>query len=143
MRAVAICGYKKSGKTSLLALVAAALERQGQSVGIIKFCHHPLDKAHTDTFLFSAPNRTVVGAAPGETAFFFPRNIPLPQIAAYIQADALLVEGGKRLGVLPRIVCLKTGARAELAALAGPKEKEKHCGLTLARNSLPDALSWP
>ena len=131
MRTVALCGFKKSGKTSLIALVAAALEQKGLRAGIVKFCHHPLDKAHTDTFQLAAPKRAVIGAAPGETAVFMPWELSLPQMAASIQADALLVEGGKKLGILPRILCLKTGDREEFAALAGSREGSPR-GLTLA-----------
>lgn len=113
MKAVGIVGYKKSGKTTLTAKLADALEARGRTVAIAKFTHHGLDKDGTDTATFAAPNRTVIGLGPDETAIFWGGKRYLIDLFPLAQADILLVEGGKDLTWLPRILCLKSESEAE------------------------------
>jgi molybdopterin-guanine dinucleotide biosynthesis protein B len=107
MRTVGIVGFKKSGKTALTALVAESLERRRLTVGIIKFSHHSLDKQNTDTFWLMRPGRVVAGCCPDEAAIFWSRPVPAKELAAFMDVDVLLVEGGKRYGDWPRILCLR------------------------------------
>ncbi len=113
MKAVGIVGYKKSGKTTLTALLAETLERRGKRVAIAKFTHHGLDKDGTDTGSFAAPGRTVIGLGPEESAIFWGEKRYLTDLLPLVQADILLVEGGKDLTWLPRILCLKSAADAD------------------------------
>lgn len=122
MRAVAVAGLKKSGKTSLMGLLAEALERQGHSVAIIKYSHRPLDIANSDTFWLMRQGRTVVAASPEETALFRSRSMPLGEMLPMLGADVLLVEGGENRELLPRILCLRDGSDEEWNALESHDE---------------------
>ncbi len=113
MQAVSIVGYKKSGKTTLTAKLADALEARGKRVAIAKFTHHGLDKEGTDTATFAGQNRTVIGLGPEEAAVFWGEKKYLIDLLPLVQADILLVEGGKDLTWLPRILCLNSASEAE------------------------------
>lgn len=107
MQAISIVGYKSSGKTTLTALLADALEKKGRRVAIIKYTHHPLDKQHVDTSRLMRPHRTVVGLSPEESAVFWSAPRTAHSMLPLLDADVLLVEGGKQNGWLPRILCSK------------------------------------
>jgi len=113
MRAVSIIGFKNSGKTTLTALLAGILERRGLRVAIAKHAHSGLDKPGTDSACLRAPGRTVLALSEGECALFYGETRRLADMLPLIQADMLLVEGGKRLGWLPRILCLRAPDEAE------------------------------
>ncbi len=114
MKAVGIVGYKDSGKTTLTAALATTLEARGHRVAIAKFTHHGLDKAGTDTGIFSGPGRTVVGIGPEEAALFWGEKKYLTDLLPLVRpADFLLVEGGKELTWLPRVLCLKSASEAD------------------------------
>ncbi len=122
MRAVAITGPKKSGKSTLVALVAEALEKRGCSVAIIKQSQHAMEKGNTDAFWFMRPGRTVVGVSPEETAVFWPRHLDFSEITSLVRADVALVEGGDAPVRLPRILCLKEGGQKEISTLCGNQD---------------------
>jgi molybdopterin-guanine dinucleotide biosynthesis protein B len=113
MRAVSIIGFKNSGKSALTALLADTLERRGLRVAIAKHAHSGLDKQGTDSARLRAPGRTVLALSDGECALFYGETRRLADMLPLIQADMLLVEGGKRLGWLPRILCLRAPGEAE------------------------------
>jgi len=113
MRAVSIIGFKNSGKSALTALLASALERRGLRVAIAKHAHSGLDKSGTDSARLRAPGRSVLALSDGECALFYGKTCRLLDMLPLIQADILLVEGGKRLGWLPRILCLRVPGEAE------------------------------
>ena len=113
MRAVSIVGFKNSGKSTLTRLLAGALERRGLKVAIAKYAHSGLDKPGTDSASLSVPGRAVLALSEEECAIFYGEKRGLTDMLPLIQADILLVEGGKRLGRLPRILCLRTAGEAE------------------------------
>lgn len=113
MKAISIVGYKKSGKTTLTAKLAEALEARGNRIAIAKFTHHGLDKEGTDTATFASPQRTIIGLGSDETAIFWGEKRYLIDLLPLVQADILLVEGGKDLTWLPRILCLKSASEAD------------------------------
>jgi len=113
MRAVSIIGFKNSGKTTLTALLAGVLERRGMRVSIVKHTSSGLDKPSTDSARLRAPGRSVLALSDGECALFYGETRRLADMLPLIQADMLLVEGGKGLGWLPRILCLRTPDEAE------------------------------
>ena len=106
MRAIAIVGPKKSGKTALLSLLAEALEGRGKRVAIIKYSTHPVERSNADAFWLMRPGRTVVALSPEESAVFWPRALSLKELAALLDEDVLLLEGGEGLAGMPRILCL-------------------------------------
>lgn len=104
MIAVALVGYKKSGKTTLAAQLARHLSESGYSVSAAKFSHHSLDKADSDTEQLARSCTAVAGLGEGESSLYWNAPKYLPDLLPLMRADVLLVEGGKHLGYLPRIV---------------------------------------
>ena len=113
MRAVSIVGFKHAGKSALTALLAGALERRGLRVAVAKHTHSGLDKPDTDSARLRAPGRSVLALAGEECALFYGEKRSLADMLPLMQADILLVEGGKELGRLPRILCLRAPGEAE------------------------------
>ena len=104
MKALSIVGYKNSGKTGLAVKLAQALNRAGLKVAAAKSSHHGLDKEDTDTDKLLSLCTAVVGFGPGETAVFWPKKRYVSQLRGLMDADFLIVEGGKQMGWLPRVV---------------------------------------
>ena len=119
MIAASLVGFTKSGKTTLTGLLARHLEERGLTVAIAKHTHHGLDKPDTDTTRLMAPGRQVLGLGPDETLAFWGKPRHLADMLPLIEADVLLVEGGKSLGWLPRVLCLR--APEEAAALGAER----------------------
>ena len=105
MRAIAVVGYKKSGKTTLAMELAEAIRALGFSVTLAKHSHHGFDeKADTDTARFRARADLVLGFSPGGGFVSWPGERPLSALIPLINTDFLVLEGGKTLGLMPRIV---------------------------------------
>lgn len=106
MKVVAIVGKKKTGKTSLIEQVIAALRPYGQ-VGCIKHAHEldlsPPVARDTDRF-FTAGAAVVVGASPTRTLTLTGERSLSDLIAEMARAgvDFVLVEGFKNSD-LPKI----------------------------------------
>lgn len=121
-KALSIIGYKKSGKTSLMLDLIHELKQRQIKVSSAKFSHHFLDKENTDSSKISAISQDMAALTEHETMFFWNEKKYLPDLLPLMQGDALLIEGGKNLGWLPRVVILRDPS--ELAELDN--------GLTLA-----------
>ncbi|ADU62334.1 MAG: molybdopterin-guanine dinucleotide biosynthesis protein MobB [Pseudodesulfovibrio sp.] len=106
MKAVSIIGPKNSGKTTLGLQLARCLKDRGLTVSAAKFSHHGLDWQDTDTAKYAAICDTVAGLGPGEAFVHWTRARFLPDLLPLLTADVLLVEGGKSMGYLPRVLCL-------------------------------------
>jgi molybdopterin-guanine dinucleotide biosynthesis protein B len=105
MRAIAVVGFKKSGKTTLAIELAEALRKLGLSVTLVKHSHHGFDeKADTDTARFRASADMVMGFSPGGSFVSWPDERPLAELIAFVKTDFLVLEGGKTLGIMPRIL---------------------------------------
>jgi molybdopterin-guanine dinucleotide biosynthesis protein B len=104
MRAVSIVGFKKSGKTTLAVALCRALSGQGVTVAAAKFSHHGFDKSDSDTSRLGKECSAVVGLSQEETCLIWPGKRYLPDIVPMLQAEVLVVEGGKNLNNLPRII---------------------------------------
>lgn len=113
MRAIAVVGYKKSGKTTLAMELAQALKDQGLTVTLAKHSHHGFDeKAQTDTARFRQSADTVIGFSPGGSFVSWPGERPLCDLIPLVDTDILVLEGGKTLGVMPRIIIAPDEATA-------------------------------
>jgi len=113
MKAVSIIGYKNSGKTTLTSKLAEGLEARGKTVAIAKFTHSGLTKPDTDTGRFSKEGRTIIGLSEKECTIHWGEHKMLPDLLPLAQADYLLVEGGKTLGWLPRVILLREPSEQE------------------------------
>ena len=116
MRAIGITGFKNSGKTTLTGLLATALENLGRKVAVIKCVHHALDLADSDTGKLMIAGRAVAALGEDEAAIFWSGKVGFMDLFTRLTADIVLVEGGKRLSFLPRVLCLHdTGEAPDLA----------------------------
>ena len=106
MKAVSLVGPKKSGKTTLGLKLASHFKSLGLTVAAAKFSHHGFDFKDTDTTDYAGICDAVAGFGPEETFVHWTRKRFLPDLLPLLTADVLLVEGGKNLGYLPRILCL-------------------------------------
>ncbi|CCH47369.1 molybdopterin-guanine dinucleotide biosynthesis protein MobB [Pseudodesulfovibrio piezophilus] len=106
MKAISLVGPKKSGKTTLGIKLAQYFKKQGLTVSVAKFSHHDLNWQDTDTTRYAEICDTVAGLGPNETFIHWDGHRFLPDLLPLLTADVLIVEGGKELGFLPRILCL-------------------------------------
>lgn len=109
MKAVGIVGYKKSGKTSLLASLARKLTTRGLIVSSVKHSSCALDLPETDTAVHQQFTSQTAAIAAGESAIFFRGSMNLEEMLNYLEADLILIEGFKEKKTYPKIVCLRSG----------------------------------
>lgn len=113
MRAIAVVGFKKSGKTTLAMELAEALKKQGLTVTMVKHSHHGFDeKADTDTARFRTRADMVMGVSPGGSFVSWPAERPLAELLPLVSTDFLVMEGGKTMGLMPRIIIADDEATA-------------------------------
>ncbi|GFK95667.1 hypothetical protein NNJEOMEG_03535 [Fundidesulfovibrio magnetotacticus] len=113
MRAVNVVGFKDTGKTTLAAGLLEGLTALGLAPAALKFTHQAgLDKQGTDTAKLLS--RAVASAAIGEaeSAVFWREKKHLRDMLALLGSRTVVVEGGKDLGVMPRIVIAADQAQA-------------------------------
>jgi molybdopterin-guanine dinucleotide biosynthesis adapter protein len=104
MRAIAVVGWKDSGKTTLTVELVRALKGRGLKVGAAKSSHHGFDRADRDTGRLAAEADVVAGVSPGEAMIVWPAGKDLRELVRSMDVDVLVVEGGKELDWLPRVV---------------------------------------
>lgn len=112
--AVSVTGFKKSGKTTLMLALAQELKKRGLKVGAIKFSHHTFSMENTDTDRLAQECAAVVGICPDQTRVYWNAARKLHDMLPLLDADVVLVEGGKSLNFLPRIVLPETDEDASL-----------------------------
>lgn len=113
MIAINLVGYKKSGKTTLALELAAAFKRRSVRAAAIKYTHHDrFDKENTDTARLRDAFGAAVGLAGGETAIFWASKRYALDLLPLLDAEVVVVEGGKTLGWLPRVLVLRDPAEA-------------------------------
>ena len=114
MRAVAITGFKKSGKTTLCESIGKIVRDRGIRAAAVKCTHHEvLDQPGTDTERLAAVYPSVAAIAGAQSSIFWGRKRFIPDIAPLLDADLLVVEGGKSLGWLPRVLVLRSPEEAK------------------------------
>lgn len=106
MKAVAVVGFKNSGKSCLVGALAGALKARGCRVGIIKHAHRAIEVADKDSRLY-ARAREVVVVSDKETSSLRKGTAGLQELISGMKADIVIVEGFKQDKTLPRIVCYK------------------------------------
>ena len=131
MQAVSLIGYKNSGKTSLAVQLCECFQKRGMQVAAAKMSHHSFDAPDTDTRKLSRVASTVFGISPDQGLVLWNTKKYLPDLIGLTDAQLLLVEGGKTLRYLPKIICSESESEI----------RELDQGLTLAvwtSRKLPD-----
>lgn len=120
MRAVNVVGFKNTGKTTLCLDIVRELALLGIPAGTLKFTHQAgLDKQGTDTAKLLEVSPAVAAIGGDESAVFWRGRKSLAELLPLLGQDMLVVEGGKALGVMPRVVL--AGSASEAVELgAGP-----------------------
>ena len=104
MQAVALNGFKNSGKTSLALQLCQLFQARGIKVAVAKFSHHAFDAQDTDTRTLSRYASTVFGLSRDQTEVIWNTQKYLPDLTGLCDAQVLIVEGGKTLHYLPKII---------------------------------------
>ncbi|MBG0777068.1 MAG: molybdopterin-guanine dinucleotide biosynthesis protein MobB [Desulfovibrionaceae bacterium] len=133
MRAIAIVGWKKSGKTTLGLALVEALARRGLRVAAVKHASHGFDRADRDTARYMEHCACVCGVGPEETFAAWPRERGLDVLAPLLGADVVVVEGGRDRFVAPRIIM----GSAEGAGDGGPGDLAPELALATVGCDLP------
>lgn len=118
MRAVNITGWKDSGKTGLTTRLTASLQAMGLNTCAVKLGHQPPARTGSDTDRLLEQTSTVVFSGGGETLLHSRTELSLTAIVGLLEQfgtfDVLVVEGGKALTTLPRIIVGSEAPQAEL-----------------------------
>ena len=113
MLAVNLVGFKKSGKTTLALDLAAEFTRRGVKAAAAKFTHHPaLDRGQTDSDRLFAAYGQCAALAGSETQVMWKSKRYLLDLLPLLDCEVLVVEGGKTLGWLPRVILPRTAEEA-------------------------------
>ena len=107
LKVVGIVGYQDSGKTTLTRALARELTGRGHEVAVIKHSSHHLDLPGKDTAALGEAVGQVGFISPQESAVFWRKSLSLENIAPYLEADIILVEGFKKEKTFPKIACLR------------------------------------
>ena len=132
MRAIAVVGFKKSGKTTLALELAQALRGQGFSVTLAKHSHHGFDeKPDTDTGRFRTAADLVMAFSPGGVAE--PPPGPRPRIfIAHGDRDSVIPVETTTQGIAPGLRQL--GFRVDVEVFTGGHE--------LRPQKMADGFQW-
>lgn len=104
MQAISLIGNKKSGKTALATKLCVYLASQGLRVAAAKFTSHGFERSDSDTALLAQKCQAVVGISPSQSVLIWPRNRFLMDLIPLLEADVLIIEGGRDFHCAPRIL---------------------------------------
>ncbi|MDD3631554.1 MAG: molybdopterin-guanine dinucleotide biosynthesis protein B [Atribacterota bacterium] len=107
MKAIAIVGFKKSGKTTLAIAIAKALKNKNYKVAVIKHSSKPIPREDSDTEKFLKEVEKVALITPERTEIMFDTGWDLKRVVPLLSADFLVIEGFKSLKYFPKIICLR------------------------------------
>lgn len=107
LRTIGIVGYKNSGKTTLARALAQELVKRGHRVAAVKHSSEGMDFLGKDTARLGEFADRLGFISPLESGVFWKKPLSLENMAPYLEADVLLVEGFKAEKTLPKIVCLR------------------------------------
>jgi molybdopterin-guanine dinucleotide biosynthesis protein B len=107
LKTIGIVGYKNSGKTTLARALAQELVKRGHRVAAVKHSSEGMDFLEKDTARLREFADRVGFISPLESGVFWKKPLSLENMAPYLEADVLLVEGFKAEKTFPKIVCLR------------------------------------
>jgi molybdopterin-guanine dinucleotide biosynthesis adapter protein len=108
MRAIAVYGSSKTGKTTTVVEIVKELRLRGYSISTIKDVHvndFAFDVVGKDTWRHWKAGAEVVGLrAPNESTLMIKRSVMLDELITHIHSDYLILEGF-RGAALPKVLC--------------------------------------
>lgn len=108
MKAISVCGYHHTGKTTVCEAVIKGLKARGFTVCSIKNIHNEqftMEKPGSNSDRhYQAGAEPVFARGLSETDLLWRRQLKFLEMLPHLQADWLVVEGMKELA-MPRIVC--------------------------------------
>jgi molybdopterin-guanine dinucleotide biosynthesis protein B len=108
VKAVSIIGYHKSGKTTLGVKLCKELASKGLRVGVVKHVSCELQFANVDSSRYRAFASVVAAASSAEAEIIVNGEKSLEDMLRYCaDCDFVLVEGFKKEGLFPKIVCIR------------------------------------
>ncbi len=136
MKVFAVSGFTKSGKTTTITAIIAALVKKGYSVGSIKDIHFEafsMDTEGKNTYLHRQAGASTVTAKGGkESAVMYYKHMELADLLVHYSEDFVAVEGCKDQAV-PQIVTAKTKEELDelingkTIAISGVISNDMHC----------------
>jgi molybdopterin-guanine dinucleotide biosynthesis protein B len=104
MHAVLLAGHKKSGKTQLAISLCEQFREWNIPVAVAKYSHHSFDRPDSDTGRLASVADHVLAFDPDTASLIQPGKRSLQDFLPLISARVLIIEGGKHLENLPRII---------------------------------------
>lgn len=129
MQAISLVGFKSSGKTSLALELCNELRHRGYKVAAVKYSDHSLDRQDADTAKLAGSCFVSAGITDTESSIIWSSPKSLPDLLPILQADVLIVEGGKSNVNLPRVILPRLAEEAsqlvpELALASWQQDSE-------------------
>ncbi|MFP4212560.1 MAG: molybdopterin-guanine dinucleotide biosynthesis protein MobB [Desulfohalobiaceae bacterium] len=112
MIAISLVGYKASGKTTLALRLCSELRHREYKVAGVKFSHQGLDRQEADSAKLAEACFVSAAISQEESSIVWSQPKSLADLLPVLQADVLVIEGGKTLANLPRILLPREPAEA-------------------------------
>ncbi|WP_035075199.1 molybdopterin-guanine dinucleotide biosynthesis protein MobB [Maridesulfovibrio zosterae] len=111
MKAIAIVGKKKTGKTTLGLALVKNLTAKGLKVGVVKHSHHGFDGAEgADTEEYKRIAASVAAYSPSQSFVSWNAERTVQDLIPLMGVDVIIMEGGNKVGWLPRIIMVREDA---------------------------------
>ncbi|WP_320172959.1 molybdopterin-guanine dinucleotide biosynthesis protein MobB [Maridesulfovibrio sp.] len=108
MKAIAIVGKKKTGKTTMGLALVKKLTEKGYKVGVLKHSHHGFDGAEgADTEEYKKIASCVAAYSPSESFVSWKQERTVQDLVPLMDADVIVMEGGNKVGWLPRMIMVR------------------------------------
>lgn len=108
MKAIAIVGKKKTGKTTMGLALVKKLTEKGYKVGVLKHSHHGFDGVEgADTEEYKKIVSSVAAYSPSESFISWNQERTVQDLVPLMDADIIIMEGGNKIGWLPRVIMVR------------------------------------
>ncbi len=111
MKALAVIGYHRTGKTTLVTTLISELVKRGHTVVSFKDIHSEAYRADTEgkntNLHLQAGSQAVFAKGLYDSALVFPKSLELKEVIPLLNADYLIIEGLKTAPV-PKLVCAES-----------------------------------
>ncbi len=122
MKAIAIVGKKKTGKTTMGLALVKKLTEKGYKVGVLKHSHHGFDGAEgADTEEYKKIASCVAAYSPSESFVSWKQERTVQDLVPLMDADVIVMEGGNKVGWLPRVIMVREDNDDKNLSRTGPE----------------------